>query len=554
MTHSVAHRLLVLLAVVGGLTTLANAEPAKPAKRALPAKPKAVSQPAAPKAADAAKPKAAATTAEAKAAEAKKPKAAESVQAKAPVGTTASKPSASAGTTSNSYTVKRSPLRITLELDGVFESRKTHEVLVKPAEWTMLTVLEAVPHGARVRQGDVLLKLDTQKLDQTIRDLETEVKLNETARRLAADQLRVLEKTVPMDLADSQRAARIAEEDRADYFAVDRPFLLKANTHRLKDSKDSVDDRAKELRQLEKMYKADDITEETEKIVLKRARNTLDRVKFWDLESTQRRYDEALKYLIPRLDTQMKEYADRKAIDWQKDKVQLPLVLEKQRLDLEKLKTLQARSAERLQKLLADRKLMEVKSPIDGVVYYGKAIRGKFGDSNSLAEMLRRHSNIQPNQVVMTIVQPDDLFIRATVPEEQLHNVRAGIKGLATPTGYPDTHLPVRADRIGRFPIASESYDARFKLTDDEPDASLVPGMTCKVRLTAYFKKDALCVPPKALVPDELHDQQYCVWVVKSDGTKEKTPVVAGRRTDKKVEILEGLNLNDRVLLEPPQE
>ena len=407
---------------------------------------------------------------------------------------------------------------------------------------------------ARVKEGDVLLKLDTKKLDQAISDLQTEQKLSDLARQLASDQLSALEKLVPMDMEASQRTARFAEEDRADYVNVQRPWLLKATEHTVKDSKDSVDYQAEELRQLEKMYKADDITEETEKIVLKRARDKLERAKFWELDGAQRRKDEMLKYMIPRMDTQIKEYAERKAIDWEKDKAQLPLTLQKQRLELEKLKSQQTRSAERLQKLLADRKLMVVKSPIDGVVYYGKSTRGKFGDSNSVAETLRRHSNIQANQVLMTVVQPDDLFIRTSVPEEQLHNVRAGIKGVATPAGYPDTHLPVRADRVSEFPTASESYDARFKLTDDEPDASLVPGMACKIRLSTYFKKDALCVPTKALVPDELHDQKYCVWVVKSDGKNEKTPVVVGKRTDKRVEILEGLNVNDRVLLEAPQE
>jgi multidrug efflux pump subunit AcrA (membrane-fusion protein) len=547
MTRCLARQLLVLLTVAWSLTAMVHAEQAKPKNSVEPAKPNAAAAPA--------KPKTAAEPAKSKAVEPAKPKAAEAAPPKAAAGSTMPKSSAGASTSpSNTYTVKTSPLRITLELDGVFESRKTHEVIVKPEEWMSLTVLDAVPHGRRVKEGEVLLRLDTKKLDQAISELQAEQKLNELARQLATDQLSTLERMVPMDMEASKRAAQIAEEDRADYFAVERPFLLKAGEHRLKDSKDSVDYQAEELRQLEKMYKADDITEETEKIVLKRARDALEREKFWGLENTQRRHDETLKYLIPRLDTQIKEYAQRKAVDWERDKAQFPLMLQKQRLELERLKTQHNRSAERLTKLLADQKLMVVKSPIDGVLYYGKSVRGKFGDSNNAAESLRRHSNIQANQVLMTIVQPEDLYIRATVPEEQLHNVHAGVKGVATPAGYPETHLAVKANRVGEFPIAPDSYDARFELAGDEPDTSLVPGMMCKIRLTAYFKKDALCVPSKALVPDELHDQEYCVWRLKSDGTNEKVSVVVGKRTDKKVEILQGLNANDRVLLEAPQD
>ena len=72
-----------------------------------------------------------------------------------------------------------------------------------------------------------------------------------------------------------------------------------------------------------------------------------------------------LKFMIPRMDTQIKEYAHRKGIDWQRDKAQMLLMPQKQRMDLERLETQLKRSAERLAKLLADRKLMVVKSPID---------------------------------------------------------------------------------------------------------------------------------------------------------------------------------------------
>ena len=45
-------------------------------------------------------------------------------------------------------TVKKGPLKITLELDGVFEGRTAREIIVKPDEWSQLTVLSAAPHGA----------------------------------------------------------------------------------------------------------------------------------------------------------------------------------------------------------------------------------------------------------------------------------------------------------------------------------------------------------------------------------------------------------------------
>ena len=78
----------------------------------------------------------------------------------------------------------------------------------------------------------------------------------------------------------------MAEEDRKYFFDVERPFALKATEFSLKMAKEVLEYEQEELHQLEKMYKADDITEETEQIVLKRARDTVERAKFM-VEATQ---------------------------------------------------------------------------------------------------------------------------------------------------------------------------------------------------------------------------------------------------------------------------
>ena len=102
------------------------------------------------------------------------------------------------------------------------------------------------------------------------------------------------------------------------------------------------------------MYKADDITEETEEIVLKRARDSVEKAKFM-VEYAKLNHDQALKFAIPRMEVTVKESARRKSLDWEKNKVELPLAVQKQRLELEKLRMQRERSDEKLKKLLADR-------------------------------------------------------------------------------------------------------------------------------------------------------------------------------------------------------
>ena len=81
------------------------------------------------------------------------------------------------------YTVKRSPLRITVDLDGILEAQTAREIAVRPEDWSSLIVASAVPHGARVRKDDVLLSLETEKLDRAIADLRADLQLSEVAIR-----------------------------------------------------------------------------------------------------------------------------------------------------------------------------------------------------------------------------------------------------------------------------------------------------------------------------------------------------------------------------------
>ncbi len=74
-----------------------------------------------------------------------------------------------------------------------------------------LSVLKAVEHGAVVKQGDLVLALDTEKIDRVIADLRTELELNELALKQAAAQLAALEKIAPLE---ARRTIGIAASPR----------------------------------------------------------------------------------------------------------------------------------------------------------------------------------------------------------------------------------------------------------------------------------------------------------------------------------------------------
>jgi multidrug efflux pump subunit AcrA (membrane-fusion protein) len=301
------------------------------------------------------------------------------------------------------------------------------------------------------------------------------------------------------------------------------------------------------------MYKADDLTEETEEIVLKRQRDAVERQTF-SVELVKIDHERTMTVDLPRRDETTREAAQRQALALDKTKATLPLTLSKMRLDVEKLKYDLAKGADRLKKLRGDREMMAMKSPADGILYWGKCARGNWPRPDNIEQAIGHGGALKTNEVLMTIVKPRPICVRASIAERDLEYLRPGVDGQAVPTAYPDLKLPARLDRVTSVPASAESFDAKITLRVEKEAAAVVPGMACRVKLVPYAKKDAITMPPAAVFTDEEDEDRPYVYVSKKDAKPEKRPVAVGKKTDKAVEITEGLKEGDVVLLEKPEE
>lgn len=452
-------------------------------------------------------------------------------------------------------TLKKEPLRVDVTVKGVLQSQETAEIVLRPDTWGSFTVLETVEHGARVKRGDLLIACETEKIDEAIADLRTEIQLMQLSMKEAQDNVEFLEKGVAMDRESYERTQRYTQEDLKRFLEEELPFQKKAAEFMLKTAKDYVAYQREELKQLEKMYEADDLTEETEEIILRRARDALERAEF-SLKQAKQDRDELFAITFPRAETRMKKSAERERLSLAKAKAMLPLQLKQQKIETEKLEIRLKRSREKLDELLADRKLMNIRAPVAGVVYYGESERGQWSSISSAAERLKQGASLSPNKVLMTIVQTRPLAIRATVAEKHLHEVRPGVKGYATPAGYPRLKLEAIVAEVGNVPVTSSSYDAKITVALDDEAKPLMPGMNCNVKLRTYENRDALTVPPSAVKTDPDDPQQHFVMLLPENKKKKsvKRAVEIGRRTEKRVEIVKGLAGGDRVLKQYPND
>jgi multidrug resistance efflux pump len=418
--------------------------------------------------------------------------------------------------------------------------------------WSGLVVDKAAPQGTKVAIGDAILWLETDKIMDEIRDTQYALELGRLSLKQAELDLATLEASVPLDLRAAQRANEEAQRELRHFVEVDEAMNRRSAEEMLKNSEYNLEYSQEELNQLEQMYKADDLTEQTEEIILKRARREVDQAKFF-LEGARIRHERTINENIPRQKEQVQDGAERAKINLQKAEATLPRSLEQKRIDVQKLQHAQADLEKKFNDLKADLELLTVKAPAAGIVYYGHCERGSWPTGSTIAKQLRKGGSVAPNQVIMTIVGEGSAFVRVNVPEKELRFTKPGVEGTATPAAFPNARLPAKVAAVDAIPISDGTFDGRVMFKMEKGSLPIVPGMNCSVKLAGYAKSDALTVPSSAVFAEELDDSQRYVYVAKEGADPEKRSVKVGHASGDKTEIVEGLAAGDKILLKKPE-
>jgi multidrug efflux pump subunit AcrA (membrane-fusion protein) len=466
----------------------------------------------------------------------------------------ANKPAESSNKTkTKTIKVEKGDIKIDVSLKGTVEAEQQITLSVKPEEWTMpLTVKKALEHGTPVKKGDVLLEIDREKIDLAIRDLRMERGLTELAIRQMREELPILEKSLPLDLTMAERAKKHADEDLKQFLEVDRALTVSDAEQMVKSSTFYLESAREELKQLQKMYRDKDLTEETEEIILKRQRFQVEMAEHF-LKDSKIRRDEILKVQLPRREQSLRDNAEKQTLALEKANNTLRPTIQQKRLSLEKLIYEHDKSGERLSSLERDREMFAVRAPADGIVYHGRCVRGQWSTAAMVEAKLLPGGILTPAEVFMTVVSQRPVFIRADVEEKDLHWLREGLKGKVVLAGYPDHKIPAQLLKVSYVPHTAGHFDARLALEASQDLPQLMPGMSCTVKLMVYHKKDALTVPVSAVFTDERDDDVHYVYLAHAKGGKpEKRTVKVGKHNSQKMEILKGLILGEEILTEKP--
>ncbi|QNN24536.1 HlyD family efflux transporter periplasmic adaptor subunit [Planctomycetales bacterium ZRK34] len=443
-------------------------------------------------------------------------------------------------------TLKAEPFKVTLKLDGIYESQSMTPVRVDLDEWKTqsIKVVDGTAQGTHVKTGDVLIRFETDVIDRMIDGMEQGQALAQVNINALAEEVAIMDQTVPLDLEMAKRNHERTTADYDQYVKTEREQWIDRTKQSLRLAEQRFEYVSEELRQLEKMYTDDDLTEETEEIVLTRQRNAVQDAKF-ALDRKRYETEKTLETFVPRRDEDWKRFVRDAELNLERAQKQNPLTLAQKKQTLAKMRFDYDQTTSSLQRLKSDRQKLIVKAPVDGVVYYGRYEQGQWKEAATIDNVIHKEGGFRPGATLMTIVQPQPLRITCTVAEKQLYKAKPGVTGWAIPTGFPDRPAKVKLETVAALPIESGQYDTVLSVTNPE---GVHAGMTCNIRLNIYSQDNALTLPSSAINTDD--PTRPFVKLVDADGGRIERPVKLGWRDGDRIEIVDGLKAGDKVQLD----
>ena len=199
---------------------------------------------------------------------------------------------------------------------------------------------------------------------------------------------------------------------------------------------------------------------------------------------------------------------------------------------IEEIRNRQGLLAQRRSELsLARQQLADtsVVAPLDGIVQEKRASLGEY---------------LAAGAPVVDIVKMDPLRLRAEVPERDARNVRSGQNVKVTVDGDTNVYL----GQIMRLsPVIAEQNRMLLVEADVRNNGNLRPGAFARAEIVTNDAKMAVTVPTNAVITFAGIEK---VIVVQNGKALEK-PITSGRRSGDWTEIVAGVNIGDKVVVDP---
>ncbi len=411
------------------------------------------------------------------------------------------------------------------------------------------TIIEIIPEGTTVEEGDLLVRLDSDAIEDNI--ASEELALDEAKAQLLAAE-------TALEIQQSENDSRLRKAELQVELSTlslkqwQEGDLVKT----LEDQKLAIEQAQRQVERLKaKTEKNEDLLK---KQFISKDQYDLDNIALIDAQATLAKalltsevYE---KYQQPRDEKQ-------KISDLAEAKAELDRVVQENEINLNSRQASvsnRQRQAERRQQRLDEyRQQLEyatVLAPSPGLVVYGSTVQ-RDGWRSSNEGPLQIGRQVGPNDLLIVLPDTEQMVAKVKVHESLAGKIHAGLEAMITVEAVGRHDFTGTVESVGvmaegggwRDPNLRE-YSVRIAIDQNQETLGLKPSMRAEARILLGKVEDVVHVPIQAVFIDG-----PVTFVYKPRGAKfARYPVKLGQRSDTRAEIKAGLEPGDLVLLRTP--
>lgn len=433
---------------------------------------------------------------------------------------------------------------ISVTASGELEAKRQLEIK-NPLE-TSSRIAEIVPEGTTVAKGDLLVRLNTDDLEQRIRQ----------------EELSVISARNDLDQAEGDFRIQLSENRSRRQDAELQVNLAELALQRWREGE--VAKRREQLRiafekARDELARLGDKLERTEELYEQKfkSKDELDQVR---IQHKQAIADHKIAELDIEIyeSFQYPEEEKTKLADVEKAKASLERTLEQNEINLKNKEALVQTRKEQLR--LRDDNLAKyrqqfdaatITAPKEGLVVYATSIESGRRGGNS--DTLDVGTDVYPNQLLIVLPDTSEMVASVRVHESLAGRIRPGqrasVKIEAVGRTIPGVvrNIGVMAESGGWRDPNRREYTVKIDLAEGG-EGGLKPSMRCDGTIVLDRVENALAVPLAAVFSDGPVQFVY----VPRDSRYDRRPVQLGKRSDLYAEIVEGIEQGQSVLLRQP--
>lgn len=441
-------------------------------------------------------------------------------------------------------TVKRAPFQLMVTEKGTIDSMRNLTLLSKVEGTT--TIINIVPEGSYVKQGDVVCELDSSLLIDKETLQEVLVVKSSALLRQAQEDLLIRKTQNESDVEASELRLQLATLDLEMFVEGTFPQQIAALNAEKTTSEANLTRFTEScifVRRLVQKGLRNQNDLEAEELNLQDARHKA--------ESARKRFEVLNLFTKKRTESELtanKHEAERNLGRVKRRNVAAMAQFEAEYKSRELTYEVESKKLGRLKKQI---EACQIRADQDGQVVYANGRDGRPGDV-----LIEVGSQVRERQAIINLPDLDSMKVNARIHESRISLIREGLLVKIKIDAYSEDVFHGVVHSVASVPSSTGSYSRDFKeyeavvkISDDADKVNkLRPGLTATVEVLIERREDVLQIPVQSVL--SFGAKQFA-FVASVDGDVEQKEISIGQTNDRTIEILTGLTEGEKVVMNP---